>query len=79
MPLFRANTFASGQDQVVAPGNSAGPNAAPGVHGHDARGGAFHGGGQFIREIYKIACHDGSSMIRFDSAGIGRKTDSIKA
>ena len=33
------------------------------MHGHDARGGALHGFGQFIREIYKIGCHDDSSML----------------
>jgi len=43
--LLRANTFTGGQDQIVAPDHPAGSNAAPGVNGHDAGGGALHGFG----------------------------------
>jgi hypothetical protein len=47
-PLFHANAFAGSDDQVVAPCNPAGPDSAPAVYRHNARGGALHGCRQFI-------------------------------
>ena len=72
-PFFGANAFAGRQDQVVAPGDTAGSDAAPAVYRHNARGGALHRFGQFIREIYKIGCHDDSSMLLARGSGHRKK------